>query len=68
MLKIQQEIAQSKTRAEVYGKHNTKSVGDRSQLSDDKIDCAEMSAQKYSTIILAPPQNQCIANGQLCYI
>ena len=41
MLKIQQEIAKSKARAEVYGQHDTKSVDDRSQLSDDKIDLAQ---------------------------
>ena len=41
MLKIQQEIAKSKARAEVYGKHDTKSTDGRSQLSDDKIDLAQ---------------------------
>ena len=30
MLKIQQEIAKRKTRAEVYGKHDTKSIDGRS--------------------------------------
>ena len=35
MLKIQQEIAKSKARTEVYGQHDTKSVDDRSQLSYD---------------------------------
>ena len=38
MLKIQQEIAKSKARADVYGKHDTKFIDGRSQLSDDKID------------------------------
>ena len=41
MLKIQLEIAKSKARAEVYGKHDTKSIDGRSQLSDDKIDLAQ---------------------------
>ena len=41
MLKIQQEIAKSKARAEVYGKDDTKSIDGRSQLSDDKIDLDE---------------------------
>ena len=36
MLKIQQEIAKSEARAEVYGQYDTKSVDDTSQLSDDK--------------------------------
>ena len=40
MLRSQQEIAKSKARAEVYGQHDTKSVDDWSQLSDDKIDFA----------------------------
>ena len=35
MLKIQQEIAKSKSRTEIYGQHDTKSVDDRSQLSYD---------------------------------
>ena len=37
MLKIQQEIAKCKLRAEVYGKHDTKSTDGRSELSDDEI-------------------------------
>ena len=42
MLKIQQEIAKSKAKAEVYGQYDTKSVeDDRSQLSDDKKDLAQ---------------------------
>ena len=41
MLKIQQEIAKSKARAEFYGKHDIKSIDGRSQLSDDKIDLAQ---------------------------
>ena len=41
MLKIQQEIAKSKARAEVYGKHDAKFIDGRSQLSDDKIDLAQ---------------------------
>ena len=41
MLKIQQEIAKSKARAEVYDQLDTKFVDDRSQLSDDKIDVAQ---------------------------
>ena len=41
MFKIQQHIAESKARAEVYGKRDTKSIDDRSQLSDDKIDLAQ---------------------------
>ena len=41
MLKIKQQIAKSKARAEVYGRHDTKSVDDRSQLSDNKIDLAQ---------------------------
>ena len=41
MLKIQQDIAKSKARAEVYGKHDTKSIDGRNQLSDDKIDFAQ---------------------------
>ena len=41
MLKIQQEIAKSKVRAEVYGKHGTKPIDGRSQLSDDKTDLAQ---------------------------
>ena len=41
MLNIQQEIAKSKTRAEVHGKHDTKSTDGRSQLKDDKIDLAQ---------------------------
>ena len=41
MLKIQQEIAKSNARAEVYGKHDTKSIDGRSQLSDDKVDLAQ---------------------------
>ena len=35
MLKIEQEIAKSKSRTEIYGQHDTKSVDDRSQLSYD---------------------------------
>ena len=42
MLKIQHEIAKSKTRAEICGKHNTKSIGGRSQFSVDKIDLAQI--------------------------
>ena len=41
MLQMQQETAKSKTRAEFYGQHDTESVDDRSQLSDDKIDLAQ---------------------------
>ena len=42
VLKIQQEIAKSKGRVEVYGQHDTESVdNDRSQLSDDKIVLAQ---------------------------
>ena len=41
MLKIQQEIAKSKARAEVYDQLDTKFVNDRSQLSDGKIDVAQ---------------------------
>ena len=42
MLKIQQEIAKSTARAEVYGQHGTKPVDDdRSQFPDDKIDLAQ---------------------------
>ena len=42
MLQIQQEIAKSKARAEVYGQHDTKPVDDdRSQFPDDKIDLAQ---------------------------
>ena len=41
MQKIKQEIAKSRARAEVYGQHDTKSVDDRSQLSDDKIDLGQ---------------------------
>ena len=41
MLKIQHEIAKNKARAEVYGKHDAKSIDGRSQLSDDKIDLAQ---------------------------
>ena len=37
MLKIQQEITNCKVRAEVYGKHGTKSIDVRSDLSGDKI-------------------------------
>ena len=51
MLKIQQEIAKSKTRAEVYGKHDAKSIDGRSQLSDDKIDLAE----RYQSRNIAQP-------------
>ena len=40
MQKIQQEIAKSKARVEVYGKHNAKSTDRRSQLSDDKTDAS----------------------------
>ena len=65
MLKIQQEIAKSKARAEVYDQLDTKFVDDRSQLSDDKIDVAQkILAQKYSTIIVKLPQKQCIAKRQ----
>ena len=39
--KIKLEIAKSKARAEVYGKHDKKSIDGRSQLSDDKIDLAQ---------------------------
>ena len=42
MLKIQQEIAKSKARAEVHGKHDTKSIDGRSQLSDNKINLAQI--------------------------
>ena len=42
MLKIQQEIANSKARAEVHGKHDTKSIDGRSQLSDNKINLAQI--------------------------
>ena len=41
MLKIQEEIAKYKARAEDYGKHDTKSVDGRSQLSNDKIELAQ---------------------------
>ena len=42
MLKIQQEIAKSTARAEVYDQHGTKPVDDdRSQFPDDKIDLAQ---------------------------
>ena len=41
MLKIQQGLAKSKARAEVYDQLDTKFVDDRSQLSDDKIDAAQ---------------------------
>ena len=41
MLKIQQETAKSKARAEVYGKHDAKSIDGRSQLSDDKVGLAQ---------------------------
>ena len=40
-LKIQQEIAKSKARAEAYGKHDTKSIDGRSQLRDGKIYLAQ---------------------------
>ena len=40
-MKIQQEIAKSKARAEVYSKHGTKFIDGRSQLLDDKIDLAQ---------------------------
>ena len=40
-MKIQQEIAKSKARAEVYSKHGTKCIDGRSQLLDDKIDLAQ---------------------------
>ena len=40
ILKIQQEIAKSKARAEVYSKNGTKFIDGRSQLLDDKIDLA----------------------------
>ena len=65
MLKIQQEIAKSKARAEVYGKHDTKSIDGRSQLSDDKIVLAQRCQPKnIGIIIFTPPQKQCIAKGQ----
>ena len=41
MLKISQEIAKSKARAEVYGKHDAKSIDGRSQFSDDHTDLAQ---------------------------
>ena len=46
MFKIQQQIAKSKARAEVYGKLDTKCIDDRSQLSDDKIDLAQRCQSK----------------------
>ena len=55
MLKIQQEIAKSKARAEVYGKHDAKFINGRSQLSDDKIDLAQR----------CQPRN--IAESSLCH-
>ena len=65
MLKIQQKIAKSKARAEVYGKHDTKCIDGRSQLLDDKIDLAQRCQPKIiGIIIFAPPQKQCIAKGQ----
>ena len=63
MLKIQQEIAKNKARAEVHGKHDTKSIDGRSQLSDKKS-CSNISAQKYSKIIIKLSQKQCIAKRQ----
>ena len=41
MLKIQQQITNSKARAKVYGKHDAKSIDDRTQLSDHKIGLAQ---------------------------
>ena len=41
MLKIQQEIVKSKAKTEVYRKHHTKSIDDRRQLAEDKVDLAE---------------------------
>ena len=41
MLTIQQEIAKSKARAEVYSKQDAISIDGKSQLSDDKIDLAQ---------------------------
>ena len=42
MLKIQQEIANSKARAEVYHQLDAKFFDGRSQLSHDKIDLAQI--------------------------
>ena len=41
MLKIQQQIANSKATAKVYGKHDAKSIDDRAQLSDHQISLAQ---------------------------
>ena len=41
MLKIQQEIVKSKAKTEVYRKHHIKSIDDRRQLAEDKVDLAE---------------------------
>ena len=41
MLKIQQEIVKGKAKTEVYRKHHTKSIDDRRQLAEDKVDLAE---------------------------
>ena len=45
ILKIKQEIANYKARAKVYGKHDTKSIDGRSQLSDDNINLAQRCQQ-----------------------
>ena len=45
ILKIKQEIAKCKAIAEVYGKHDTKSIDGRSQMSDDNIDLAQRCQQ-----------------------